>query len=191
MMISSSHVRILSCSLMLVAALASARSAQGQGTLTQDQALRLAFPAPARIERRTAFLDDSQIAEAKKLAGGGIELPHRVITYYVAVNDGRVTGAAYFDSHRVRTLGEVLMIVVGPAAEIRRIEVLRFAEPPEYKVSGAWLDQFDGEKLGPGLSLKKGIVNMTGATLTSVAVTNAARRVLALHAVIQPFGNLQ
>lgn len=183
------HTRILAYSLgVAAAAFALPCDAHGQGTLTQEEALRLAFPAPAQIERRTAYLDESQVAEARKLAGGNIEFPHRVVTYYVGVEGGSAVGAAYFDSHRVRTLGEVLMIVVGRAGEIQRIEVLRFGEPPEYKSSPAWLDQFDGEKLGPDLSLKRGIVNMTGATLSSVAVTNAARRVLALHAVIQPFG---
>jgi hypothetical protein len=175
----------------LAAAFALPRDAHGQGALTQPEALRLAFPAPAQIERRTAYLDESQVVMAKKLAGGNIEFPHRVITYYAGVRGKQVTGVAYFDSHRVRTLSEVLMIVVGRANEIQRIEVLRFGEPPEYKASPAWLDQFDGEKLDHDLSLKRGIVNMTGATLSSVAVTNAARRVLALHAVIQPFGKAQ
>jgi Na+-translocating ferredoxin:NAD+ oxidoreductase RnfG subunit len=174
--------------LVVVAALGFARSAHGQGTLTQEEALRLAFPAPAQIERRTAYLDEAQVVEARKLAGGSIEFPHRVVTYYAGMRGGNVVGVAYFDSHRVRTLSEVLMIVVGSAGEIQRIEVLRFSEPPEYKASPAWLDQFDGQNLDPDLSLKRGIVNMTGATLSSIAVTNAARRVLALHAVIQPFG---
>jgi len=173
------------------AALALPRGAHGQGTLTQEEALRLAFPAPAQIERRTAYLDEAQVAQAQKLAGGNIEFPHRVVTYYAGMRGSNASGAAYFDNHRVRTLGEVLMIVVGQAGEIQRIEVLRFGEPPEYRSSPAWLDQFDGQKLGPALSLKRGIVNMTGATLSSIAVTNAARRVLALHAIIQPFGKPQ
>jgi Na+-translocating ferredoxin:NAD+ oxidoreductase RnfG subunit len=184
-----SPIRPLARSLLVAAALlALPRDGQGQGTLTQEEALRLAFPAPAHIERRTAYLDEAQLSHAKKLAGGGIEITQRVITYYEGKRADAVTGVAYFDSHRVRTVGEVLMIVVGRGDEIQRIEVLRFSEPPEYKASGAWLEQFDDKKLGPDLSLKRGIVNMTGATLTSVAVTNAARRVLALHAVIQPFG---
>ncbi|HEX6106552.1 MAG TPA: FMN-binding protein, partial [Gemmatimonadales bacterium] len=101
--------------------------------------------------------------------------------------EGRPVGVAYFDSHRVRTLNEVLMIVVEPDDRIRSIEVLRFAEPPEYHASEAWLRQFEGRGLTPELSLKSAIPNMTGATLTSHAVTRAARRVLALHQRIGPF----
>ena len=173
--------------LVAAATIATAEIAHAQGTLSQDEALRLAFPAPAQIERRTAYLDDTQAAQVKKLAGRGIDVAQRVVTYYTGIRNGGAIGVAYFDTHRVRTLNEVLMIVVGLAGDVQRIEVLRFAEPPEYKAGDRWLDQFEGETLTPDLSLKKGIVNMTGATLTSSAVTKAVRRVLAFHAVIQPF----
>ena len=153
--------------------------------LTQEQALRLAFPLPLSIERRTAYLDDAQLARARQLAGSNVEITQHVVTYYVGSKDGNVAGTAYFDSHRVRTLGEVLMVVVTPAARIERIEVLRFAEPPEYRAPEGWLDQFEGKPLANGLSLKRDIVPITGATLSAKAVTNAARRVLARHASIQ------
>lgn len=164
-----------------------AESVQAQGALSQAEALQLAFPSAESV-RRTAYLDDAQIARARKLAGTGVDITQRVVTYYRGERNGSPVGVAYFDTHRVRTLNEVLMIVVGPAGDVQRIEVLRFAEPREYKASERWLDQFDGKQLTPELSLKKGVVNMTGATLTSAAVTKAVRRVLAMHAVIQPFG---
>ena len=177
--------------LTVLVALGWTQRAEAQATITQDEALRLAFPAPARVERRSAYLEEAQIAQARKLAGNNAEITQRVVTYYVGRHGASVKGVAYFDSHRVRTVGEVVMIVVGPANEIQRIEILRFSEPPEYKASSAWLDQFDQKTLTPALSLKRGIVNMTGATLTSVAVTSAVRRVLALHAVIQPIAKAQ
>lgn len=173
---------------VVVAALAFAEKTHAQSTLSQEEALRLAFPAPTRIERRTAYLDEAQVKQAQALAGSGVDITQRVVTYYHGARGGNAPGVAYFDMHRVRTLNEVLMIVVGFGGEVQRIEVLRFAEPPEYKASERWLDQFDGKRLTPELSLKKGVVNMTGATLTANAVTRAVRRVLALHAVIQPFG---
>ncbi|MEX0890721.1 MAG: FMN-binding protein, partial [Gemmatimonadota bacterium] len=49
-----------------------------------------------------------------------------------------------------------------------------------------WLAQFLDRRLDGRLSTKADIVNMTGATLTSRAVTDAVRRVLALHQVIGP-----
>lgn len=164
--------------------LASRASAQ---TLTQDEALRLAFPGADSVARRTAYLDDAQLARARSLAGGEAEVASGVVVHYVATRGGTPLGAAYFDAHRVRTLPEVLMIVVGTDARVRRIEVVRFAEPPEYIPPGGWLGQFTGRALDADLSHKRAIANITGATLTARAVTSATRRVLALHEVIAPF----
>jgi Na+-translocating ferredoxin:NAD+ oxidoreductase RnfG subunit len=176
-------------SIVFAAVLATAANAAAQTTLTQDQALRLAFPEPLKIERRTAYLDETQLARARQLAGGNIEVNQRVVTYYVALDSGRVAGTAYFDGHRVRTLREVLMLVINPEWKIERIEVLRFAEPPEYRAPDNWLDQFEGKRLSNDLTLKRSIVPMTGATLTANAVTSAARRTLALHAIISSSKN--
>jgi len=161
--------------------------ASAQLRLTQQEALRLAFPEPAIIERRTAFLDEEQLERARELAGSDVEVDQRVLTYYVATLDGTSLGVAYFDAHRVRTLPEVLMIVVSAEARIERIEILKFSEPPEYLAPAGWLRQFDGQDLSDELSPKGSIVNITGGTLTSRAVTGASRRVLALHEVIDPF----
>lgn len=157
-------------------------------TLTQDEALRLAFPDADTVERRTAYLDAAQLARANELAGREAEVESAVVTYYVALKSGRALGVAYFDAHRVRTLPEVLMIVVGTDNRIRRIEVVRFSEPPEYVTPAGWLAQFQGSALDARLSVKGTVANITGATLTARAATSAARRVLALHQVIAPFG---
>lgn len=154
--------------------------------LTQDDALRLAFPRPVEIVRRTAFLADTDLDRARNAAGPDVQIAQAVVTYYVGYWDGRAVGVAYFDAHRVRSVGEVLMIVVTPAGTIGRIEVLKFEEPSEYGAGGRWLDQLEGKGLDRALSLKGAIVNMTGATLTSQAIVRAARRVLALHGVIEP-----
>ncbi len=173
---------------VLLAGTATAQPAAAQ-VVTQEQALRRAFPAAARVERRTAYLDEADLATARRAAGAGVEVKQTVVTYYAAVDGaGRPLGVAYFDSHRVRTLAEVLMIVVGPDGRTTMVEVLKFAEPPEYRAPDAWLAQLEGRPLTASLALKRDIVNMTGATLTAEAVTRAVRRVLALHSVIRPFG---
>lgn len=160
--------------------------AHAQG-LTQVEALRLAFPRATGIDRRTAFLEDAQLERAARLAGGGVRVDQPIVTHYVGTREGRALGVAYFDAHRVRTMQEVIMIVVGTEDEVQRIEILSFAEPPEYMAPEGWLDQFDGEALSADLALGRRIRNISGATLTSRAITEATRRVLALHRVIDPF----
>jgi len=157
-------------------------------SVTQDEALALAFPPGVSVERLTAFLNDSDLEQIKTQAGPGVEGPSSVVTYYRGTRDGVTLGTAYFDAHRVRTLNEVVMVVVGPQDTVARIEVLHFAEPPEYRPPQPWLDQFTGLVLDRNLSLKGSVIPLTGATLTSDAVTDAVRRVLAVHHLIAGSG---
>ena len=169
---------------MLLAVLLAPGAATGQGHISQDEALRLAFPEPASIERRTAFLDDADRQRISRKAGS--EFDAGVVTYYVGIGPDGPLGVAWFDVHRVRTLPEVLMIVVSPERSVRRVEVLRFAEPPDYAPPPGWLERFVGRGLDMDLEGKEPVAGMTGATLTSRAVTAAVRRALALQDVIRP-----
>lgn len=151
--------------------------------LSQGEALKLAFPA-ATVERKTAFLTTEQQHEARKLSGDEAP-PGALVAYYVATKDGREIGTAYFDTHIVRTMPETIMVVVDAAGSASRIEVLSFLEPEEYLPRPHWYEQFQGKPLNDELSMKRGIRPVAGATLTARATTEAARRVLALHRVIQ------
>ncbi|MDT8370216.1 MAG: FMN-binding protein [Longimicrobiales bacterium] len=163
-----------------------APGASAQVFMTQDEALALAFP-DAEIERHTAFLTEAEVARAGETAGSDVEVRQSVVPYYLARRGEAYVGVAYFDAHRVRTKEEVLMIVIGPDDRIRRIEVLKFAEPPDYLAPEGWIEQLEGRALDRDLSLRGGIIGMAGATLTARAMVDAARRVLALHSVVRPF----
>lgn len=171
--------------LALVLALALAAPAAAKVFLTQDEALRLAFP-DCTVARSTAYLTPAQLARARQLAGAPVE--RALVVRYAATCDGRPGGVAYFDTHRVRTLPETLMVVVDPAGAVRRVEVLAFSEPQDYLPRAVWYGQFPGRRLGPELALRREIRDVAGATLTARATTEAVRRVLALHAVLAPAG---
>lgn len=165
----------------LVVAALSAGPLEGKVFLSQDEALRLAFP-DASVERKTAFLTDAERNEVSRLANG--PKPDALQPYYVARMDGAIVGTAYFDVHLVRTLNEVLMVVVKPDGSVGRLEVLSFSEPEEYLPKPNWYAQFSGKTLGEELSEKRAIRPVTGATLTVRATTEAVRRVLALHRLL-------
>jgi hypothetical protein len=170
--------------LIAVAAVAFAATAiDAKVFLSQEEALKLAFPA-ASVERKTAFLTTEQQHEAQKLSGDDL-LPSALVAYYVATDAGREIGTAYFDTHIVRTMPETVMVVVDAAGRVSRIEVLSFLEPEEYLPRPHWYEQFQGKPLDDELSMKRGIRPIAGATLTARATTDAARRALALHRVIQ------
>jgi len=171
---------------VLLVALGAGRAHGQVVRLTQDEALRLAFPPPAVVTRHTAYLGEAERARVAALAGPDARAEAAVVTYYTAARGDSTLGVAYFDAHRVRSLREVLMVVVTPAGRVRRVEVVVFEEPPEYRAPAAWLGQLAGVELGDDLRLGGAVAALSGATLTSRATIRAARRALALHAVITP-----
>jgi hypothetical protein len=151
--------------------------------LTQEEALRLAFPKGAVVTRKTAFLSEADRAEVARRSGGAP--PPGLVAYYVASADGKDAGTAYFDTHIVRTLPETILVTVDPKGAIARIEVLSFSEPEEYLPRGTWYGRFPGKTLGDELSEKKGVRPVTGATITVRVTVEAARRVLALDSFLR------
>ncbi len=168
---------------LFVVALGTCFPASAKTFLTQEEALRLAFPEGAAVVRKTAFLSEAERAEVARRSGGAP--PPGLVVAYVATVGGRPAGTAYFDTHVVRTLPETLLVVVDPKGAIARLEVLSFSEPEEYLPREAWYGQFPGRTLSPELSEKRGIRAVTGATITVRVTVEAARRVLALDAYLK------
>ncbi len=159
-----------------------APSAASEGSaLSVDKALALAFPK-CRIERSTCYLTEAQVKRATELAGEA--LPSAIVSRYTATLDGQRAGTAYLDTHRVRTMGETILVVVDNHDRVGRVELVAFAEPREYIPGRAWYVQFNGRTLDPALSLKGDIRGVTGASLTAGATTRAVRRMLAVHQVL-------
>ncbi|MEZ0360800.1 MAG: FMN-binding protein [Hydrogenobacter sp.] len=149
---------------------------------TPEQALKDAFPG-AKIEVKNLILSKDQLEKIERLSG--MKLGTRLISWYIAKKGNNVIGYAYIDSHTVRTHPEVVLYTITPDGKIDLIEVLSFNEPLEYMPDENWLRLFRGKELTPeSLRLRKDIPNMTGATLTSRAITDNTRKVLAMWKVI-------
>lgn len=146
--------------------------------MTLDQALASAFPAPLQVVRQKFFLTPQQLADARRESG--LIFDDVLIVRYAA-SDGSF---AYFDSHRVRTLPETVMVVVKADGSVERVEILSFDEPTDYFPKRRWIDQLLGRRLDRELALDRGVRPLSGASLTGRAIVNATRKVLALHRVL-------
>jgi hypothetical protein len=114
-----------------------------------------------------------------------VPIPSALIVAYEAIGaNGEPLGTAYFDTHRVRTLPQTIMVVVSPEGAVRRVEVLSFLEPEEYLPRELWYRLFSDRTLTPDLVVRRAIRPVTGATLTVRATTEAVRRMLAVHQVL-------
>jgi hypothetical protein len=147
----------------IAAILLVALSANARVLMTQEQALASAFPAGVKVTRQTIFLE------------------HQLVIRYAGSNGSY----AYFDTHRVRTEPETIMVVVNAGRKIERVDILSFSEPTDYFPKRRWLEQLLGRKLDDDLSLNRAIRPISGASLTDRAIVDASRRILAIHNAIK------
>jgi FMN-binding domain len=159
-----------------VACLAPGR-ARGDGLgVKEEAAVRAMFPGSDRIDVKDVLLTDEMVARIEKLARARV--PERLVTFYTAHRGGDVLGYAAIHTHVVRTKQETLSLAFEPDGRIRKITVLSFLEPPEYKAPDRWLAQFDGKRAGDRLAVGQDIAPITGATLTARGITEASRWLL-------------
>lgn len=156
-------------------------SATGTFYMTKDAALHHYFPEQS-IERRSEYLSKEQKLAIKQAARAPWD--HGVVTYYIAKDGSSVIGYAFFESVTVRTKTATYMVVINPNGTIRGIEILAFYEPEDYKPSRKWLYQFNEKNISSDLTLKSGIHNIVGATLSAQALSEGARKYLAFCKVI-------
>jgi hypothetical protein len=153
----------------------------GKTIVEPEKAVREAFPG-AVTERRTDYLSEEQAGRIESLAGSPPS--SRIVVSYRATREGLPAGRAYLETHLVRTLPETILVVLRGDGRVAKVEILSFTEPDDYLPRPRWLEQFRDKELDPELSLRSSIRGVTGATLTSRAITSAVRRVLATDQVL-------
>ena len=158
---------------------------QGEGPVIPEpvsRAVEHTFPG-ASLEKETLYLSSHEQELAEKKAH--TKCAQAVITRFVAFQSGKPIGFFYLDRHRVRTLPEILLVEISPDNVLKNIHILEFREPKEYLPGDRWYRQYTGRALNDDLQLKRGIDGVTGATLTARATTQAVRRSLAIHQIIE------
>lgn len=129
-------------------------------------------------DKEIIYLTNEQKSKIEELSGAKV-LSKIKIKYFNKCNGS----AIYIDSHIVRTLNETLLIEV-KEGKIEKLETISFMEPQEYKSPTKWIAKFLKKQLDEKLRINADIDALSGATLTAVAVTNASRKILALHQVL-------
>ena len=154
-------------------------SLSGKVLKTKDNALQDAFPAGTTITRTTLFLTGEQIDKVNTMAK--VKCRSKLITYYTASQADSVIGFAFFDSHIVRTKSETFMLIVRVDGTIQDLQMLAFYEPLDYLPTPGWFSLFQNKQLDDSLWPNRAIDTVSGATLTTQAVTREVRKILAIY----------
>jgi hypothetical protein len=160
----------------LLLAAAAARPEPPQAPARDEQVVRALFPGADRIEPRDVLLTDEMVSRIEKLARARVQ--DRLVTFYVVSAGGAVKGYAVIHSHIVRTKRETFSIAFEPDGRIRRIAILAFLEPDEYKPPERWLAYFEGKGASDRLTTGQDIPLITGATLSARGIAEESRWLL-------------
>jgi hypothetical protein len=148
--------------------------------LAQPQALQTAFPS-YQVERKTLFLTSAQVIQIEQVSG--IKPDSLIYTYYVARSSAGVAGIAFFDRRIVRSMPVTYMAVVNPSGTINYVDILSFDEPEDYLPPARWLALYKNRALDKDLAIGRSIPHITGASLTSQAMNDGIRLILAIYQV--------
>ncbi|MGA8890304.1 MAG: FMN-binding protein [Anaeromyxobacteraceae bacterium] len=138
--------------------------------------LRATFPEAERFDSADVILTDDLARKIDELARSRIA--ERMVTFYTARRGADVLGYAVVQSHVVRTKRETLLVAFEPDGRIRRIAVVSFLEPPEYRPSERWLGQFAGKGAADRLAVGDDLAPISGSTLSARGVAEQSRWLL-------------
>lgn len=157
-------------------------SSQAKDFKRPEQALSQIYTG-SQIEVRNITLTREQMEEVQRISG--VKLESRIASWYIVKKGGQTIAYGYADIHRVRTHPEVVLYTITPDGRLDVVEVLAFYEPLEYMPEDQWLRLFAGKQLSKDpIRLRRDIPNITGATLTARAITDNARKVLAMWQIL-------
>jgi len=162
--------------LLAAAALLGTPAARAQVSEGLPAPVRAAFPDADRVDADDVILTSEMAARLDALARARIQ--ERMITFYTARRGAQVLGYAALQSHVVRTKRETLLVVFEPDGRLRKLTVVSFLEPPEYKPADRWLSQLEGKGTGDRLAVGDDVAPITGATLSARGVAEQSRWLL-------------
>jgi hypothetical protein len=138
--------------------------------------LRSVFPEADRFDSADVLLTPEMSRRLDDLARSRI--PERMVTFYTARRGPAVLGHAVLQSHVVRTKRETLLVAFEPDGRLRKLVVVSFLEPPEYRPSDRWLAQFAGKGTDDRLAVGDDLAFISGATLSARGVAEQSRWLL-------------
>lgn len=146
--------------------------------LTEDQAVQSLFPG-VKLKADWVQLTPEEVKAIEKTSGESVRHPKTRVYW------GPKGEALFIDE----VLGKhefITYAVAIHAGKVKGIEIMEYRETFGQQVrEKKWKDQFVGKDKSSTLRVGKDILNISGATLSSVHVTNGVRRVVETYEVLK------
>ncbi len=146
------------------------------------------YGATAVHEYKEIALTDSMVAEVRRLSGWRYG---KRVALHLAKQNGRVIGYGLVDDMMGKEQPITYLLFTNLDLSVRDLEVLYYREAYGGEIQNeTWRAQFNGRGLDPSLRVGAGIANISGATISTNAVTYGVRKLLAVLKVMRDHGLL-
>jgi hypothetical protein len=155
-----------------------------QHFLSVEQAQAVLFPEANRFEAADITLSSEQRERIKEISD--VKVARGELKVFKAYRDAELLGQILID----HVIGKHLLIdyavAVTSARTVKQIEILEYRENYGGEVARQeWRQNFVGKSSKDALKLRKDIPNISGATYSTLHVTEGVRRLLATLDVVE------
>jgi Na+-translocating ferredoxin:NAD+ oxidoreductase RnfG subunit len=154
-------------------------AARGQSIAQKaDAAMRRVFGEKSELTKTTVEIDKAIAERVEKRTGQPVGTKAIV---HEAFKNGKLIGYGIVDDVRGKAQPITYMTLFKPDASIAEVEVLVYREPYGGEVAyESFRKQFRGKKASSTLRVGEDIQNMAGATISSKAIANGAKKIAVL-----------
>ena len=154
-------------------------TASAETLLTQEQALKVIFPKSESVKAETKALTAEQRKTLEE--NTGLRFPESEYPVFIATSKGQFDGYAVILNEIGKHENITFIVGVSPKGKVLDVAVMEYRESRGGEVKEQrFLSQFRGKQSSDPIRVNQDIVNYTGATLSSYAISRGVRRALAL-----------
>ncbi len=142
------------------------------------EALRLIFYSSQEIISEKKDLTPEQKGALEKKLGTSLK---ESWNFYIARSHHKIDGYALIDNEMGKMEPITFLTAITPAGDIKEVEILVYREPYGSEVhEKKFLKQYEGKKAADPVRIGQDIRNISGATISSRAVSSGVKRALLL-----------
>lgn len=154
-------------------------AASAETLLTQEQATKVVFPKSESVKAESKALTAEQRKTLEE--NTGLRFPESEYPTFVATTNGQTDGCAFILNEIGKHENITFIVGVSPKGKVTEVAVMEYRESRGGEVKEQrFLSQFRGKTSNDPIRVNQDIVNYTGATLSSYAISRGVRRALAL-----------